>query len=186
MPAPKPTIYLIAGCNGAGKTTFATEFLRKRAALVRFLNADEIARGLSPLAPTQVALKGGRILLSEVKACIAKHESFALESTLSGKTYLALLKDARVKGYHVQLHYLRIANVVDAIERIQQRVLQGGHHVPTEDVRRRFSRSLENLVTNYLPIADQWVIWDNTSFPATNIASSRTHTILQVQRMLLP
>ena len=86
----------------------------------------------------------------------------------------------------MQLHYLRIANVVDAIERIQQRVLQGGHHVPTEDVRRRFSRSLENLVTNYLPIADQWVIWDNTSFPATNIASSRTHTILQVQGILLP
>ena len=182
----RPTIYLIAGCNGAGKTTFATEFLRKRAALVRFLNADEIARGLSPLAPTQVALKGGRILLSEVKGCVAKRESFALESTLSGKTYLTLLKDARVKGYHLQLHYLRIATVADAIERIRQRVLQAGHHVPTEDVKLRFGRSLQNLVKSYLPIADQWVIWDNTSFPATNIASSRTHTILQVQRMLLP
>jgi predicted ABC-type ATPase len=91
-----------------------------------------------------------------------------------------------VKGYHLQLHYLRIATVADAIERIRQRVLQGGHHVPTEDVKRRFGRSLQNLVKSYLPIADQWVIWDNTSFPATNIASSRTHTILQVQRMLLP
>ena len=97
---------------------------------MRFLNADEIARGLSPLAPTQVALKGGRILLSEVKGCVAKRESFALESTLSGKTYLTLLKDARVKGYHLQLHYLHIATVADAIERIRQRVLQGGHHVP--------------------------------------------------------
>jgi len=124
--------------------------------------------------------------LSEVKGCVAKGESFALESTLSGKTYLTLLKDARVKGYHLQLHYLRIATVADAIERIRQRVLQGGHHVPTEDVKRRFGRSLQNLVKSYLPIADQWVIWDNTSFPATNIASSRTHTILQVQRMLLP
>lgn len=126
MPASKPTIHLIAGCNGAGKTTFATEFLRKRAALIRFLNADEIARGLSPLAPRQVALKGGRILLSEVKSCIAKRESFALESTLSGKTFVTLLQNARTKGYCVQLHYLRIASVFDAVERIAQRVLQGG------------------------------------------------------------
>lgn len=183
---PRPTIYLIAGSNGAGKTTFAIEFLRKRAALVRFLNADEIARGLSPLAPRQVALTGGRILLSEVKSCIARRESFALESTLSGKTYLALLQGARERSYCLQLHYLRIATVADAVERVRQRVLQGGHHVPPEDVNRRFGRSLHNLVENYLPIADQWVIWDNTSFPARNIASSRSHTILQVQRMLLP
>src|SRR2546423_7762930 len=141
MPASKPTIYLIAGCNGAGKTTFATEFLRKRAALIRFLNADEIARGLSPLAPRQVALKGGRILLTEVKGCIAKRESFALESTLSGKTYVTLLQNARATGYCLQLHYLRIPSVFDAIERIGQRVLQGGHHVPTADVKRRIGRS---------------------------------------------
>jgi predicted ABC-type ATPase len=183
---PRPTIYLIAGSNGAGKTTFAKEFLRRHAAVVRFLNADEIARGLSPFAPSQLALKGGRILLSEVKSCIAKGESFALESTLSGKTYLALFQGARTKGYGLQLHYLWIATVTDAIERIQQRVLQGGHHVPTEDVKRRFGRSLQNLVESYLPIADQWVIWDNTSFPAREIASSRTHTILQVRRILVP
>jgi predicted ABC-type ATPase len=98
---PRPAIYLIGGSNGAGKTTFATEFLRKRATLIRFLNADEIARGLSPLAPRQVALKGGRILLSEIKSCIAKRESFALESTLSGKTYVALLQNARSTGYRL-------------------------------------------------------------------------------------
>jgi predicted ABC-type ATPase len=133
-----------------------------------------------------MALKGGRILLGEAKSCIARRESFALESTLSGKTYLTLLRDAREKGYRLQLHYLRIATVTDAIERIQQRVLQGGHHVASDDVRRRFGRSLRNLVENYLPIADQWVVWDNTSFPARNVASSLTHTILQVRQMLLP
>jgi predicted ABC-type ATPase len=82
---PRPTIYLIAGSNGAGKTTFATESLRKRARLIRFLNADEIARGLSPLAPRQVALKGGRILLSEVKSCITRRGSFALGARLAGR-----------------------------------------------------------------------------------------------------
>lgn len=181
---PKPSIYLIGGSNGAGKTTFAIEFLRKRATLVRFLNADEIARGLSPLAPGQVALKGGRILLNEIRDSIARGVDFALESTLSGKTYVRLLQSARARGYSIELHYLRVANVSDAIERIRQRVLQGGHHVPAIDVRRRFGRSLQNLVEHYLPIADQWAIWDNTSFPASNIASSGTHTILQVRRML--
>jgi len=125
-------------------------------------------------------------LLSEVKNCIAKRESFALESTLSGKTYVRLLQNARTQGYGVQLHYLSIASVFDAVERIAQRVLQDGYDVPTEDVERRFGRSLRNLVESYLPIADEWVIWDNTSFPARNIASSRAHTILQVKRMLLP
>ena len=83
-----------------------------------------------------MALKGGRILLTEVKGCIAKGESFALETTLSGKTYVTLLQNARATGYCLQLHYLRIASIFDAIERIAQRVLQGGHHVPTADVKR--------------------------------------------------
>jgi predicted ABC-type ATPase len=161
------------------------EFLRNRASVVRFLNADEIARGLSPLAPRQMALKGGRILLNEVKSCIAKYESFALESTLSGKTYLTLLKHARRRGYYLQLHYLWIATAVEAIDRIRQRVLLGGHDVPDADVKRRFARSLQNLATIYLPIVQEWVIWDNTSHPTRKIASSDTHIILEARRMLL-
>src|SRR5438477_11501959 len=91
MPGPRPTIYIIAGCNGAGKTTFATEFLPS-IGVIRFLNADEIARGLSPLRPEAVALKSGKLLLSELRELINRQETFALESTLSGKTYVDIFQ----------------------------------------------------------------------------------------------
>jgi len=98
MPTNEPTIYLIAGCNGAGKTTFATEFLPKEVKCLRFLNADEIARGLSPLDPSASAVKAGRLLLAEIRDSLARRETFALESTLSGKTYIRLLQRARRFG----------------------------------------------------------------------------------------
>src|SRR5205809_4547921 len=99
MPAPKPTIYLIAGCNGAGKTTFAREFLPKEVKCLRFLNADEIARGLSPLDPAAGAIKAARFLLRELHDCIARRDTFGLETTLSGRTYVHLLRQARRRGY---------------------------------------------------------------------------------------
>ena len=103
MPAPKPTIYLIAGCNGAGKTTFAKEFL-PGIGVIRFLNADEIARGLSPLKPEAAAFKAGRLLLSELRELTDRHETFALESTLSGRTYVKLFEKAKQCGYAIELH----------------------------------------------------------------------------------
>lgn len=104
MPAPKQTIYLIAGCNGAGKTTFAKEFL-PGIGVIRFLNADEIARGLSPLKPEAVAFKAGKFLLSELRELIDRQETFALESTLSGRTYVKLLEEAKQRGYSIELHF---------------------------------------------------------------------------------
>jgi predicted ABC-type ATPase len=98
MPASKPTIYVIAGCNGAGKSTFAKEFLPS-IGVVRFLNAAEIARGLSPLKPEAVAFKAGRLLLSELRELIDRHETFALESTLSGRTYVNIFENAKQRGY---------------------------------------------------------------------------------------
>src|SRR6266853_231908 len=106
MPAAKPTIYLIAGCNGAGKTTFAREFLPREVKCLRFLNADEIARGLSPLEPSAGAIKAARLLLREIDECLARRETFALESTLSGKTYIRLFGSARELGYDIELQYL--------------------------------------------------------------------------------
>src|ERR671919_147931 len=99
MPSPKATIYLIAGCNGAGKTTFAREFLPSEVKCLRFLNADEIARGLSPFDPSASAFTAGRILLKQVHDCITRRETFALESTLSGATYAQLFRRARASGY---------------------------------------------------------------------------------------
>ena len=102
MPGPRPTIYIIAGCNGAGKTTFATEFLPS-IGVIRFLNADEIARGLSPLRPEVVAFKAGRLLLGELRELIDRQETFAVESTLSGRTYVSIFEQAKRSGYATAL-----------------------------------------------------------------------------------
>lgn len=106
MSTTQPTIYLIAGCNGAGKTTFAKEFLPTEVKCLRFLNADELARGISPLKPSAGAVRAARLLLTQVDECLRRRETFALESTLSGKTYIRLFQRARRLGYEIELHYL--------------------------------------------------------------------------------
>src|SRR5580704_703724 len=106
MASSQPTIYLIAGCNGAGKTTFAKEFLPTEVKCLRFLNADELARGLSPLKPSAGAVQAARLLLKQIDECLRRRETFALESTLSGKTHLHFFRRARQLGYEIELHYL--------------------------------------------------------------------------------
>lgn len=178
------TIYLIGGCNGAGKTTFAKEFLPKEVKCLRFLNADEIARGLSPFDPDAGAFKAGRVLLQEVRECISHRETFALESTLSGRTYLQVFTQALKAGYEIELHYLWLATPAQAIARVQQRVRLGGHNVPASDIRRRFQRSLDHLVNDYLPLAARWAVWDNRGLPAKLLASSATHDITFLKALL--
>ena len=184
MPAPPPTIYLIAGCNGAGKTTFAKEFLPKEVKCLRFLNADEIARGLSPLKPSAGAIRAARLLLTQVEECLRRRETFALESTLSGKTYIRLFRRARQLGYEIELHYLWLSTPEHAINRVRLRVKQGGHHVPAADIRRRFKRSLEHLLADYLPLTRRWIIWDSRVLPAKRLAISGKNDIESVRRLI--
>lgn len=184
MPALPPTIYVIAGCNGAGKTTFAKEFLPKEVKCLRFLNADEIARGLSPLMPSAGAVQAARLLLTQVDACLRRRETFALESTLSGKTYIRLFRRARQLGYEIELHYLWLSSPTQAIARVRQRVQQGGHHVPAADIRRRFQRSLVHLVDDYLPLTTRWAVWDSRSLPATRLAISSVDAIGSVRQFI--
>jgi len=122
MSGKQPTIYVIAGCNGAGKTTFANQFLPYEVKCLRFLNADEMARGLSPFKPSLSAVQAGRLLLTEIEECLSRGETFALESTLSGKTYIRLFRRARDLGYEIELHYLWLANQAQAVARVRQRV----------------------------------------------------------------
>jgi predicted ABC-type ATPase len=177
---PAPTIYVIAGCNGAGKTTFAKEFLPS-IGVIRFLNADEIARGLSPLRPEAMAFKAGRLLLSELHDLIDRQETFALESTLSGRTYVKIFQTAKDRGYAIELHFVWVPDVQEAIRRVRQRVLEGGHDVPADDIRRRFGRSIHHFVDEYAPLANKWFLWDNSTPPAKLLAESATHTIVQLQ-----
>jgi predicted ABC-type ATPase len=150
-----PVLCILGGCNGAGKTTLARELL-PRLGLMRFLNADEIARGLSPLDPSLSAFRAGRLLLEEAKTLVAAKASFAIESTLSGKTHLALIREAKARGYRFLLHYIVIGSATQAVARVALRVKVGGHHVPEADVRRRYERSRRHWLEDYLPLAYEW------------------------------
>lgn len=183
MPEP-PTLHLFAGSNGAGKTTFARAYLRQLAPIPRFLNADEIARGLSPLEPQKLALKAGRLLIHEIQDCLKSRVSIGLESTLSGTTHTKLLHQAKSLGYQVELHYLWIPSPDLAIRRIRQRVKMGGHSIPEADVKRRFSRSLDHFLNVYAPLTDRWTFQDNTRQPAALLFESAVSTITQVREFL--
>ena len=153
---------------------------------LRFLNADEIARGLSPFKPSAGAVRAARLLLTQVEECLRRRETFALESTLSGKTYIRLFQRARELGFEIKLHYLWLSSPAQAIARVRLRVRQGGHHVPATDIRRRFKRSLVHLLDDYLPLATRWAVWDSRSLPAKRLAISSAHDIDAVRKMIRP
>ncbi len=157
-----PICLIIAGPKGAGKTTFAREFLPREAGILHFVNADLIAAGLSPLKPELAALAAGRLLLTEVDRLASARADFAFESTLSGLTYATRLKAWKVAGYRVEIVFLRLASVRLALRRIADRVRQGGHRVPPADVRRRFVRGWDNFVNTYRSLADAWAVYDNS------------------------
>lgn len=157
-----PNLYIIAGPNGAGKTTFAKEFLPHFAKCEKFVNADEIARGISPLAPRAGTIEAGRFVLKKIRELSSKRQSFGFETTLSGRSYIVLLRKLRESGYKIHLVYLWLPTVELAIQRVHERVRRGGHSVPEEDIRRRFNRGLKNLFHEYRNLFDTWAIWDNS------------------------
>jgi len=178
-----PTLCLIGGCNGAGKTTLARELLPLMG-IRRFLNADEIARGLSPLDPTLSAFRAGRLLLEEMQTLMKAGSSFAIESTLSGKTYVSMLRAAKERGYRIVLHYILLDSADQAVARVALRVTHGGHFVPESDVHRRFERSRQHFLEDYLPLADEWTLWNNTQPPPRPVADINSHTPEQIKAML--
>lgn len=157
-----PHLYIIAGPNGAGKTTFAKEFLPLDAGCLEFVNVDMIAGGLSPFAPQRAALRAGRLVLERIHSLGNRGLSFGFETTLSGKTYIKLLKDLKKKGYHIHLYFLWIPTVKLALDRISTRVRNGGHDVPECVVRRRFGRSLHHFNKYYQSLMDSWALYDNS------------------------
>jgi predicted ABC-type ATPase len=155
-------IIIIAGPNGAGKTTFARAFLPGEAQCRRFINADLIAAGLSPFAPDAQAIKAGRLMLKEMAACVARDESFAFETTLSGMAYLRHIERWRARGYHVGLHFLGLPRVDMAIARVAERVRQGGHDIAEQVIRRRFASGRRNFDKHYRAAVDAWALYDNS------------------------
>jgi predicted ABC-type ATPase len=163
-------IYIIAGPNGAGKTTFAKEFLPHFAKCDEFVNADLIASGLSPFSPGETALQAGRLMLQRIHDLALKNKDFGFETTLSGKSYLPQFRKLRQQGYKIHLIFLWLPNVNLAIKRVEDRVRQGGHHVPEDVIRRRFDRGVRNFFANYQVLSDTWIIYDNSGRSPLKIA----------------
>lgn len=155
-------IIIIAGPNGAGKTTFARSFLPAEAGVLRFINADLIAAGLSPFEPEAAAIKAGRLMLEEVKQSVADGASFALETTLSGHGYLRHIRRWQTLGYRVSLYFLSLSDADTAVARVAERVRQGGHHIPEPVIRRRFIAGMKNFIQHYRQQVDDWALYDNS------------------------
>ena len=155
-------ILIIAGPNGAGKTTFATEFLPNEANCPIFINADLIASGLSPFRPELVAIQAAKLMLKEIHEHVRRGESFAFETTLSGRGYARWIPRWQKQGYRVKLFFLRLPTPEMAIARVRQRVVEGGHDVPESVIRRRFYAGWRNFEAIYRDLVDEWTVYDNS------------------------
>jgi len=157
-----PKVIIIAGPNGAGKTTFAREFLPGEADCPVFVNADLIAAGLAPFSPDAAAIQAGKLMLRQIERHFLARESFAFETTLAGRSWLRQIEAWQREGYRVKLIFLKLNSPEEAIARVAQRVRQGGHAVPEATIRRRFASGLDNLYRYYVPVVDEWVVYDNS------------------------
>lgn len=155
-------LYIIAGCNGAGKTTASFTILPEILNCKEFVNADEIAKGLSPFQPEKVSFEAGRIMLHRINELLEGNVNFAFETTLATKSYKQKILQAQQKGYNVTLLFFWLQNVDLAIERVRTRVLEGGHNIETDVIKRRYQNGIKNLFEIYLAIADEVMIFDNS------------------------
>ncbi|MBL7817197.1 MAG: zeta toxin family protein [Saprospiraceae bacterium] len=157
-----PNLYIIAGCNGAGKTTASMTILPEILDCQEFVNADEIAKGLSPFHPEKVSIEAGRIMLNRINQLLEKGEDFAFETTLSTRSYVSFIKKARNLGYKITLVFVYLKSVDLAKQRVAERVKKGGHNIETEVIERRYVAGLKNFRNLYFPICNEWIVFDNS------------------------
>lgn len=158
----KSILYIIAGCNGAGKTTASMTVLPEILNCREFVNADEIAKGLSPFDPEKVAVEAGKIMLQRIDYLLSHKETFAIETTLATRSYKALVERAQSLGYEVVLLFFWLPSPSYAEQRVATRVASGGHNIPQEVIHRRYWRGIQNLFNIFVPIVDRWALYDNT------------------------
>ena len=173
-------LYIIAGCNGAGKTTASFTILPDILDCKEFVNADEIAKGLSPFQPEKVSFESGRIMLNRINELLSANENFAFETTLSTKSYKSKIIEAKKKGYRVTLLFFWLQNSDLAKERVKTRVFEGGHNIEPEVIERRYTRGILNLFDIYLPIVDGALIFDNSEGIHELLADKQIDGVLNI------
>lgn len=157
-----PNLYIIAGCNGAGKTTASYTVLPEMLNCKEFVNADEIARGLSPFQPEKVAIEAGKIMLNRIHDLLNQKIDFSFETTLSAKSFVNVIKEAHEKGYFISLVFFWLNSKELAIERVKTRVSEGGHNIPVDIIKKRYDAGIKNLFKLYIPVCDYWLLIDNS------------------------
>ncbi len=164
-------LYIISGCNGAGKTTASYTVLPEVLDCREFVNADEIARGLSPFNSESVAIEAGRLMLSRIEELLERDESFSIETTLATKSYINLVRRAQAQGYNVRVLFFWLNSPELALQRVAERVEKGGHNIPADVIRRRYVAGIRNLFRLFMREVDYWEIYDNSEYPAVQIAT---------------
>jgi predicted ABC-type ATPase len=168
-----PNLYIIAGCNGSGKTTASNSLLPDMLDCKEFVNADSIAAGISPFNVESVAFEAGRIMLSRIKFLLDAGEDFAFETTLSTRSYVGLIKNAKAKGYEVNLIFFWLDSVEMAKQRVKYRYKRGGHNIPENVIKRRYFRGIKNLINLYIPVYDNWTVFNNLRLTSELLAEGK-------------
>lgn len=184
VPKKLPNLYIISGCNGAGKTTASFTVLPELLKVREFVNADEIARGLSPFQPEKVPIEAGKIMLRRMQELFTQNEDFAFETTLSSRSFVGQIKQAKELGYVVNLVYYWLDSVELAIERVKTRVSEGGHHIPTDTIIRRYSAGLKNFINLYRDKVDYWILIDNSQTEPHLIAEGKSSENYQIANQI--
>lgn len=175
-----PQLYIIAGCNGAGKTTASYTILPEMLNCREFVNADNIAAGLSPFNPESVAIEAGRIMLQRIHNLMTENQTFAFETTLATRSYVSLVKQAKQQGYEITLAFFWLSSPKVAQERVLDRVENGGHNIPPETIKRRYFRGIQNLFKLYLPLVDNGFIIDNSTNKHEFIAKKLSNKEIEI------
>ena len=165
-----PNLYIIGGANGSGKTTSALQILPYFLEVFEYVNADEIAGGLSPFNPESVAIQAGRLMLERLESLVNNQVDFAFETTLATRSYARFLRNCKNKGYQINLIYFWLQSPELALARVRRRVESGGHNIPEDVIRRRYQRGRKNLTDLYLPLCNRWIVYDNSSLNLQIIA----------------
>lgn len=168
----KKTLYIIAGCNGAGKTTASYTVLPDIWDCKEFVNADEIAKGLSPFNPEGVAIEAGKIMLQRIDQLLEGDESFSIETTLATRSYSRLIDRAHQQGFEVNLLFFWLDTPEAAIKRVAQRVCEGGHNIPSDVIVRRYHLGINNFFRIFKDKVDYWMLVDNASSPRVVVADT--------------
>ena len=176
-----PRLYIISGCNGAGKTTASYTMLPEMLECSEFLNSDEFAKGLSPFKPEKASIQASRYMITKIRYLLKKQKDFAVETTLATRTLLKTVRMAQNAGYTVTLLYFWLNSPELAIERVRARVEAGGHDIPEETVRRRYQVGIDYFFHYYSPICERWILADNSQIPFRVIAEGSKSEILTIK-----